>query len=92
MSSGLEVDAAACDGVGICAVVARDLVTLDQWGFPVVAPVTDGRLLKQARRAVRACPHRALALSRGDEPMSDVGPPDQGRGSFVQLTRPRSST
>lgn len=60
----LEVDAAACDGVGICSLVASDLVTLDEWGFPVVAPVTDGRLLSQAQRAVRACPHRALSLRR----------------------------
>lgn len=63
MRAHLEIDAAACDGVGICAIVAGDLVTLDQWGFPVIGPTTEPRLLKQAQRAARACPHRALRLA-----------------------------
>jgi ferredoxin len=59
----LQIDAASCDGVGICAVVAGDLIHLDQWGFPVIADTVDPKLLKQARRAARACPHRALRLA-----------------------------
>ncbi len=62
-STPLKVDADACDGVGICAVVAADLITLDQWGFPVVADTDDPRVLKRARRAARACPHRALRVA-----------------------------
>ncbi|MFL6181389.1 MAG: ferredoxin [Actinomycetes bacterium] len=63
MMQPLQIDAASCDGVGICAVVAGDLIHLDQWGFPVIADTTDAQLLKQARRAARACPHRALSVS-----------------------------
>jgi ferredoxin len=62
MMQPLQIDAAACDGVGICAVVAGDLVSLDQWGFPVIADTADPRVLKQARRAASACPHRALRV------------------------------
>jgi ferredoxin len=62
MTTRLEIDAAACDGVGICALVAGDVVTLDQWGFPVIEDPTDARRLRQAKRAARACPHRALRV------------------------------
>lgn len=34
MTTKLEIDPAACDGVGICAVVAGEVITLDEWGFP----------------------------------------------------------
>lgn len=66
----LRIDATGCDGVGMCALVAPDLITLDRWGFPVIADVTEavdaGRLserqaAQQVRRAVRACPHRVLS-------------------------------
>jgi hypothetical protein len=40
------------------------LITLDQWGFPVISDAVDRRLLKQAKQAARACPHRALRVSR----------------------------
>jgi ferredoxin len=64
MTTPLKLDAASCDGVGICSVVAGDLISLDQWGFPVIADTADPALLKQARRAARACPHRALRVTR----------------------------
>lgn len=57
----LTIDAAACDGVGICSLVAPDLVTLDKWGFPLIDERAQGsRVARQARAAARACPHRAL--------------------------------
>ena len=62
MTRGVRIDASACDGVGICTVVAPDLVALDEWGFPIAGEVTDRRLARQARRAARACPHRAVQL------------------------------
>lgn len=59
----LRVDWAACDGHGLCALWAPDLLARDEWGFPVVVvgevPSAD---LPQARDAVRACPALALAL------------------------------
>jgi ferredoxin len=59
----LRVDMVACDGVGICAHLAPDVVRVDTWGFPILA---DGSLgvaeQRQARAAARACPRRALLL------------------------------
>lgn len=59
----LRIDPTACDGVGICAHVAASLISVDMWGFPILAaPDLDERTLPEARAAVRACPHRALFL------------------------------
>lgn len=61
----LAVDRIACDGRGICAELLPEMIRLDDWGFPII----DGRpvsveLLEHARRAVDACPVRALRLER----------------------------
>lgn len=59
----LRIDPSVCDGVGICAHLAADLITPDPWGYPLVAELRlAGDLERQARAAVRACPHRALFL------------------------------
>ncbi len=59
----LRVDPVACDGIGICARVAADLVELDSWGFPILAAsALEKGQERQAKRAVRACPRRALLL------------------------------
>ena len=62
----LRVDFIACDGRGLCAEALPELITLDDWGFPVVSgrPVPP-RLLADARATVRACPKLALRLDRG---------------------------
>jgi ferredoxin len=60
----LRVDPVACDGVGICSHLAADLITVDSWGFPIVAEEPlDGRTRRQAKAAVAACPRRALFLT-----------------------------
>ncbi len=61
----ITVDPAACDGFGYCAEMLPELVSLDEWGFPVVsgAEVPD-ELLKAARQAARVCPRRAVSLLR----------------------------
>ncbi|BDO42998.1 ferredoxin [Cellulomonas sp. NTE-D12] len=59
----LRVDPVACAGVGLCAQLADRSVTLDRWGYPVLAgELEPGAATRQARRAVRACPRRALWL------------------------------
>ncbi|HUV47496.1 MAG TPA: ferredoxin [Actinomycetes bacterium] len=58
----LSIDAAACDGVGICALVAPDLITLDGWGFPLINDAAAAARPKKARAAARSCPHRALRV------------------------------
>lgn len=59
----LRVDPIACDGVGICAHLAPDVISVDAWGYPIlVRERLTGSALRQARAAVCACPHRALFL------------------------------
>jgi ferredoxin len=59
----LRVDPVACDGVGMCAHLAADLVWLDSWGYPIVREggLTD-REERRAAQAVAGCPRRALHL------------------------------
>lgn len=57
----LRVDWLRCAGHGVCAELLPELITLDEWGYPVLAPgEVPAGLAGHARRAVRACP--ALAL------------------------------
>jgi ferredoxin len=67
----LRVDFIACDGRGLCAEALPGLITLDDWGFPIVAgqPVPP-RLLADARATVRACPRLALRLEGGLGPFA----------------------
>jgi len=59
----LRVDPIACDGRGLCAEALPDLITLDDWGFPITSsqPVP-AWLLADARATARACPKLALRL------------------------------
>lgn len=60
----LRVDMIACDGRGLCAEVLPELITLDDWGFPIIRDVpVPGRLRAAAAEAVRICPKLALSLS-----------------------------
>jgi ferredoxin len=69
----LVVDRIACDGFGMCAELLPELIDLDDWGYPIVAPggVPDA-LLDHARRAVKLCPVLALRLAR-----VPAGPPPE---------------
>ena len=61
----LRVDFIACDGRGLCAEVVPELITLDDWGFPVIrdGEVPPG-LRHEAHEAIRLCPKLALRLGR----------------------------
>jgi ferredoxin len=63
MTVQLRVNPVACAGHGACAELLPELITLDEWGYPIVAdqPVPLG-LRREARRAVAGCPALALAL------------------------------
>ena len=65
MEKRLRVNPVACAGHGACAELLPELITLDEWGYPIVAdqPVPRG-LRREARRAVSNCPALALALTR----------------------------
>lgn len=74
----LRVDMDRCEGHGMCAVLAARVVDLDQWGFPLV-PAADLRSsgeLAAARRALAACPRRALRIE--DLPEGERGGAEPG--------------
>jgi ferredoxin len=60
----LAVDAAACQGYGLCEAEAPDLVDLDDFGFSAVKG--DGEVPAErasaAKAAVEICPVQALRL------------------------------
>jgi ferredoxin len=64
----LRLNPILCDGLGYCAELVPELISLDEWGYPIVdrRPITDDRWLRHARRAVAACPRVALSLVVAD--------------------------
>ncbi len=63
--SRLVVNPVACDGVGLCAHLAPDEITLDSWGYPIVRGPVSGAGLRAAQKAARACPKAALTVEPG---------------------------
>ena len=64
MSSRIAVDRIGCDGRGVCAELFPEMITLDDWGYPVVtAGNIPEHLLPMARLAVSSCPVMALRLA-----------------------------
>ena len=60
----LRVDPIKCNGYGYCAEIIPELITSDDWGFPIVSPepIDGDALLVLARRAVGTCPRLALMI------------------------------
>lgn len=58
----LRVDWIRCSGHGLCAEIAPELVTLDDWGYPIVSGPIPEELEAIAERARNACPALALKL------------------------------
>jgi ferredoxin len=67
-SSILRVNPILCDGFGHCHDLAPDLVTLDEWGYPIIDQseigADDEARQRSATLAVRGCPRQALWLER----------------------------
>ena len=63
MSKKLRVNPIDCAGHGLCAELLPELISLDEWGYPIISdrPVPLS-LERQARRAVTDCPALALSL------------------------------
>ena len=69
MAENLRVNPIQCTGHGVCAELLPELVTLDEWGYPIIDPrPVPPALDREARRAVAACPVLALKLTRTGEP------------------------
>ena len=69
MAEQLRVNPIQCTGHGVCAELLPELVTLDEWGYPIIDPrPVPPALDRDARRAVAACPTLALRLMRSEQP------------------------
>jgi ferredoxin len=65
MTHRLRVNPIRCTAHGMCAELLPERITLDDWGYPLVAdPDVPDHLLEHARRAATACPTLALLLER----------------------------
>jgi ferredoxin len=63
----LSIDRIKCDGRGLCAELLPELIRLDDWGYPIIAPgPIPEHLIPLAQRAVEDCPVLAIALRRRD--------------------------
>jgi len=72
VTARLRVDYITCGGRGICAELLPELISGDDWGFPIVTGESvPPRLLGDARVTARACPLLALRL----EPHTPSGTP-----------------
>jgi len=61
----LRIDRIRCDGRGLCAQLLPELIRLDDWGYPIIAPgPVPEHLRPLAERAVEDCPVLAIALRR----------------------------
>ncbi len=59
----LRVDWPACKAHGLCHEILPELVDLDEWGYPILAPGdVPSDLRSLAQQAVSSCPTLALRL------------------------------
>jgi ferredoxin len=93
MRQHLRVDPLLCDAYGYCAELLPEVITLDEWGYPVIDPgALPEAVLVDARRAASACPMLALrleaaaAVTRPSRTTSDLA----GRRIRTRDTRTRS--
>lgn len=60
---GIAVNPVACDGHGVCAELLPELISLDDWGYPILhSDQVPAHLEAHARRARDLCPKLALVL------------------------------
>jgi len=69
VSSRLHLNPIACEAHGLCAELLPEMITLDDWGYPILdeRPVPSD-LLHHARRAADSCPTLALRVQHAQAP------------------------
>ena len=75
----LRVNPILCDAYGHCAELLPELITLDEWGYPIIA---DGPV-PATSSAMRAAPSHC---ARGSRSCSSSGPPTRSEPSPSSLT------
>jgi len=79
MADTIRVNPIECTGHGVCAELLPELISLDEWGYPLIDPrPVPPALDRDARRAVAACPALALKLTRSEK----AQPVRNSAGSF----------
>lgn len=69
----MRIDSARCEGHGRCYALYDDLFDCDDDGRGIVRPVVlDEALRPRARKAVSACPERAVEIIRNDVTGGDL--------------------
>ncbi len=58
----LHIDWTACDGRGLCAELLPELLTEDDWGYPVARTGEAEPAVPRQLEGVDRCPARALRL------------------------------
>ncbi len=61
----LHIDWTRCDGRGLCTELLPEILSRDEWGYPLSAtpdPIVPSRSIGTAHKAVELCPRMALAL------------------------------
>ena len=93
----LAVDWPSCSGHGVCAELLPEIIQLDEWGYPVIAPgPVPASLRRHSQRAVKSCPTLALRLVEVRDEAGAAGhptptgtfpePPTAGEGEpFAQV-------
>lgn len=60
----IEIDPIACDAHGLCVELLPELITFDDWGYPLIAgSEVPPELESLARRAASTCPTLAVRLA-----------------------------
>lgn len=61
----ITLNPAVCDGFGFCAEILPEVISLDEWGFPIIrGGDVPERLRRAGQQAVHFCPRRALMLTQ----------------------------
>ena len=67
MKTRIAVNPISCDGHGLCAELLPELITLDDWGYPMIASSeVPADLEPHARRARDLCPTLALIIENSN--------------------------
>lgn len=63
--SEITIDWRRCRGHGVCAAALGELISLDEWGFPLASSTeVPDDLQRAARMAQATCPAAALRMTR----------------------------
>ena len=77
----IAIDRIKCDGHALCAEILPELVRLDDWGYPIIAPgPIPPQLMPLAQRAMESCPVLAIAIRRSD-------PAGRAQGALLSKSR-----